>query len=249
MTTELEFLDERHADLSPLEQALRLDAAADAKADAADRQESAQRAAAAQERVELLQLANRQGHDPIGELRRSRAAAVAAQDEVVDLTAKLEKASRRRDRINENLTALTRQMDQINAAVASRSAVGIDDQDDLLAPARRAHAAFVEETRLRMAGAAAGRAPRARRPFVSRGSVIGRSEHCLHCIDQGVDDETSYLLHSDPEFGIPVTPPATQAAQTAADRQRAEAERLRALGYSEEISNYAAVPAGRVIAR
>jgi hypothetical protein len=73
------------------------------------------------------------------------------------------------------------------------------------------------------------------RPRFARGGAAVRSESCIHCIDQGVDDETSYLLHSDPELSVPVTAPGAQAAQ-------AQANRLMALGYSAEAAQYAASP-------
>jgi len=60
-------------------------------------------------------------------------------------------------------------------------------------------------------------AQRARRPFAVR------SEHCIHCINQGVSDEDSYLLHSDPELNVPVTTTreqAQQAGQVQAERRR-----------------------------
>jgi len=81
--------------------------------------------------------------------------------------------------------------------------------DPLEAASRTAHDVFVQVTRQRMAAAAAGRAPRARRPFgsISRGAEAVRSEHCVHCTEAGVDDETAFLLHSDPEHPLPVTPP------------------------------------------
>ena len=66
---------------------------------------------------------------------------------------------------------------------------------------------------------------------------IESGRYCVHCTDQGVDDETSYLLHSDPELNVPVTSSAAQAAQ-------AEADRLRGLGFSAESVRLAAVPLG-----
>jgi hypothetical protein len=94
-----------------------------------------------------------------------------------------------------------------------------------------------------MAGSQVRQPPqqRERRPFgsASRG-VVARSEQCVHCTEQGVSDEMSYLLHSDPELNVPVTPPVTQAAQAEADRRQAEADRLTGLGYSPRAARYAA---------
>jgi hypothetical protein len=78
--------------------------------------------------------------------------------------------------------------------------------------ARAAHQAFIEvtreqATRARMTGAADGTPRRERRPFADRGGVAGRSESCIHCVNQGVSDDISYLLHSDPELNLPTTSP------------------------------------------
>ena len=118
-----------------------------------------------------------------------------------------------------------RQPDQVQAAVQR---------------AARAHREFAEATRSAMAGTQARRPEP--RPFAGRG-VGARSEQCVHCIEQGVSDETSYLLHSDPELSVPVTSPgaqATQVPQAQADRQWAEADRLMGLGYSRETARWAA---------
>ena len=115
---ETTFLNQRRADLSPLERALALSAAGDAKADAHDSRQAAKRQAAAQERVELLTLANRQGQDPIGELRRMRAVCQAADDEVRAAADRLEKGMVRRDRAQVHIQSLSRQVDEITAAVS-----------------------------------------------------------------------------------------------------------------------------------
>jgi hypothetical protein len=87
-------------------------------------------------------------------------------------------------------------------------------------------------------------AARERRPFARRGAAV-RSEMCVHCTDQGVDDETSYLLHSDPELNVPVTPPPAQPAPVPDDSGRKRAlgiERLTAAGFSRETAEYAYEP-------
>jgi hypothetical protein len=190
-----EFLDAHHdASLSPLQRALALDAAADAKSAADDRREEAARHAAAEERTELLTLANRQGHDPVGELRRFRADAMAADDLVRDLSDRLAKATARRDRINENMQSLTRQVDSIHAAVASRSAPVMDGLNDLLAPARRAHAEYVTASRAAWQATQAGKAPC---PFAA-GGVAVRGEMCPECAAAGASEAESFLIHADP---------------------------------------------------
>lgn len=84
-------------------------------------------------------------------------------------------------------------------------------------------------------------AQRGRLPFAVRGHA---EQKCVHCVEQGVDPETSFLLHADPELAVPVTTQATQVAQV-------EADRLRALGYSGESARLAAIPfgAGRELVR
>ena len=66
----------------------------------------------------------------------------------------------------------------------------------------------------------------------------------MHCTDQGVSDQDSYLLHSDPELNVPVTLPGTQAE---ADRRQAEADRLIALGYTAETARLASYGAGMAV--
>jgi hypothetical protein len=129
-----EFLDQHHADLSPLQRAMALDAAGDARADAADQREEASRQAAAEEKAELMRLAFRQGGVPAGELQRFRAAATAADDECRDLADRLAKATAKRDRAHAGIQSIQRQLDAINEAVASRSAAPVD----MLAPAKEA---------------------------------------------------------------------------------------------------------------
>jgi len=104
--------------------------------------------------------------------------------------------------------SLQRQLQDVSAVIApSREQLA----DPLEQASRHAHREFVEATRPMMADAQAGRpAPRARRPFgsISRGDGIAvRSEQCVHCTEAGVDDETAFLLHSDPDLNVPVTPP------------------------------------------
>lgn len=118
--------------------------------------------------------------------------------------------------------------------------------DPLEAASRHAHDVFVEVTRQRMADAQARRqAPRqARPPFgsASRAGVAVRSEQCVYCTADGVSDEMSYLLHSDPELNVPVTPPgavitdrypgeSSRSAAGQASRSYAESPRCSDCGY------------------
>jgi hypothetical protein len=115
-----------------------------------------------------------------------------------------------------------------------------EPSDPVEASTYRARQAFAQATRAMLAGTLAPRAPRPK--GVSRGGVAVRSESCVHCIDQGVDDETSYLLHSDPEFNVPVTSP-----EQAARADRAEVDRLVVEGYSYETAVQACTPVTRDI--
>jgi hypothetical protein len=146
-----EFLDQHHANLSPVERAMALDAVADAKADAVSQREKAERQVAAEERAEALQLANRAGDDPLGGLRRARADFEAADDVCRDLAGKLEKATARRDRALESVQGLSRRMDEITGLAQRAAPAGVEGaavrarealaeavrEDDILRRARR----------------------------------------------------------------------------------------------------------------
>jgi hypothetical protein len=238
---EVEFLDAHAAVMSPLQRAMALARAGDAKADAADQREAAERRAVAERRAETLILGNRAAGDPLGRLQRFRAEAADADDQVRDLAAKLEAATVRRDRIQGCIESLSRTVDEITAPL-SRSVAPLNDPVTVAADVARTafleHAAYVARSRQAWQAAQSGTT---RRPFVRRGGAAVRSEYCVHCTEQGVDDETSYLLHSDPELNVPVTPPGTQVE----DGQReAETDRLTALGYTAETARLASEPCG-----
>ena len=72
--------------------------------------------------------------------------------------------------------------------------------------------------------------------------IHGHGDHHGGGVARQVDDETSYLLHSDAEWNVPVTSPA-QAAQA----DRAEVDRLVAEGYSYETAVQACTPLTRDI--
>jgi hypothetical protein len=40
----------------------------------------------------------------------------------------------------------------------------------------------------------------------ARAAAIGRSEDCIWCSQENLSDEQSYLLHSDPQWNVPITP-------------------------------------------
>jgi hypothetical protein len=244
---EIQFLDQHRADLSPLQRAMVLDLAADAKADAADKLAEAERKAAAQHRAEVLRLGNRQAGDPLGQLQRFRAEYAQADDEVTDLTARLKRAEVKRDRIGEAIQGLAVRVDEITASV-SRSAPVVDPGNPFAVGLARAHHEFAEATRARWIEATAARAL-APRPKVGRGSVAralgdGRFDvpNCPECIKAGATEAESFLLHSDPDGPVPVPVPEDT------DRS-AETARLMALGYSWSSAELAAVPYGQEITR
>lgn len=100
---------------------------------------------------------------------------------------------------------------------ASRAAVYIDNvplapretaagtprrADDELIEAARAISPFMRDQLARF--------HQRRGPEVSRSrpfDVLTRAEDCRWCIEQDVSDEDSYLLHHDPEYNVPITPP------------------------------------------
>jgi hypothetical protein len=96
--------------------------------------------------------------------------------------------------------------------------------DEFAAVNRTAHALFTATTRQRMAEAQARRtAPRPeRRPFASRGSVAIRSENCFYCTQEGLDDDTAFLIHSDPQYPLPTT--SAEQAALAAQYEQEQAE-------------------------
>jgi chromosome segregation ATPase len=120
------WLDQHHADLSPLQRALALDAAGDARADAVDQRAEATRQAAAEDKAELMRLAFRQGGVSAESLQRFRVMAESADDECRDLAARLADATARRARAHKGIESIQRQLDEINEAVASRSAPSLD---------------------------------------------------------------------------------------------------------------------------
>jgi hypothetical protein len=185
-------------------------ARAAAMPDRDDITEAATERAAAEARAEQRETAamlNRMQGDPIGNVSRAATAVSEARDRVNDLESQLETARGRLTRASESLAHWSGAADGV-IATARRSAATDDPMEQAQ---RRAHAAFTEITRTKMAARSARAPRRAARPFASRGSVT-RSECCQWCIDQNVSDEDSYLLHSDPELAVPVTTPE-QAAE------------------------------------
>jgi hypothetical protein len=224
---EADFLAAHTASLSPLERALAGDAARDALADADDRRKEAERAAAAQERAELLQLACYRGGVQPGELQRLRSLAAETDDEIHNLQAQLERAEAKRSRVTGNLEALMTQLDLISRAVAVRSSAPVD----LYAPAKAAlaeHRAYVARSRQLWQAAQNGK--RESRPFA--GGVAVRGEpgdvECDACKAVGATPAESFWIHhsgpdGEPLAGspeVPVRVPDDDSERSAAGHRR-----------------------------
>jgi len=186
-------------------------------------------AAALAERNEQLALANAMAGNPLAELSRAQNATAAARDTVRDLEARLTEAREVLSRAEGNMAVWGGQVDEVMTQVSPRSKAEVD----ILAPAKAAHLEFVQATRAAWSAAQAGTPRRASRPkgevSRSRGGEVHRSEHCVWCIEQNVSDEDSYLLHSDPDLAVPVTPPPRAG-------QPAQAERRTPMIYAGEIT-------------
>jgi hypothetical protein len=178
-------------------------------------QAAADRAAAdaRAERREAEAMLNRMAGDPLGNISRCQAAVSEARDRVTDLENQLEEARGRLSRAAESLAHWSGAAEEVHRASIQRS-----DPGDLLAPAKQALAEerverMLAAVRARPAGRPKGEVSR------SRGAVAARSESCQWCIDQNVSDHDSCLLHSDPEYNVPVTTPE-QAQQQAEHAER-----------------------------
>jgi hypothetical protein len=215
-----EFLEQFSAgDVSPLERGMAESARQDAvEAVEAERQQ-AEKQVAAETRAESMLLAERQLGSPLAEMSRARAAYSAADDEVADLAARLQKATARRDSAQRNLEFFASRAQQA-AGLASRSA-----PDAIGAAVTRAQEALREEASVRrvermLASRTASRA--GRRPFVSRGLGDGHFDvpGCPDCIKAGATAEESVLIHLDPRPVSDNTAAATEAERLLQGRGR-----------------------------
>ncbi len=224
------FLAEHHEQETASERAVRLARQAERRDDQAAELNEAERAAALAERHELLQVAALQA----GVAGRSAAEIFADAGRIGDEDAQYEAARAIIERIERRRAA--RQRDAVEQAqrmaevtgLASRSAPTVTGGPDLLAGAKQAHREFVQATRA--AQAAAAGTPRRERPFAaSRGSVARSELECWHCVNDNVSHEDSVLLHSDPQWNVPVT-----TVEQAAQAEHAEhAERRRYASHAE----------------
>jgi hypothetical protein len=209
---ELEFLNAHSANVGGLQRALALAAVDDARADAADQRDQLERRAEAERRAEVLAWGNRQLGNPMGELSRFRGEYVAADDEVRDLAGRLERATKKRDRIGEAIRSRAQQLDEITASI-SRPAPVVDPANPFAIGLARAHHEFAEATRARWIEAEAARAlaprPKAGRGGVARALGDGRFDvpDCPECVKAGATEDESFLLHSDPDKVVPVPVP------------------------------------------
>lgn len=140
---------------------------------------------------------------------------------------------RRAEQLQRQCANLQRQVDEAAAMISPRPEAP-DQFAQVNRTAQTAHELFAATTRQRMADAQAGKPQRARRPKElsrSRGADAVRTENCIWCIQAGVDDETAFLLHSDPERPLAVTPPGTVPQAEQARQVRAlEAEQAQREG-------------------
>jgi hypothetical protein len=167
-----EFLDQHHADLSPVERAMAAAARDDAIAEADAKREKAARQEARETRAEALRFAFREHGDPARELQRQRAVLTEADDECNDLADKLRKADARRDRAS-NIEFFTTPMQEATALVQRSAPI------DMLAPAKEAlRQAAADDDVIRRARAAQARASRGRSPQLTvRSRPFGGGGH------------------------------------------------------------------------
>jgi hypothetical protein len=165
-------------------------------------------------------------------------AAIARAQAIMDLEteiatrqAEIDKLTRRRERLvaegQDQAEAVSRAATMVHGPV---SASGVEGA------VQRARQALAEEASWRKAERAVARRS------VSRpkgpGGVAVRSEYCVHCTAEGVDDETSYLLHSDPDLNVPVTLPADVPDEVVTERA-GRVDDLIAKGYSPRTARLA----------
>lgn len=197
-----EVVAEHHVEESAVQRSARLARQAAEREDREAAQAEIDRAAAIEDERDRRLFQYQQlgiGGRSVDDLAADATRAAEEDDAYTNALATIEKIDRRRA---SRAQAQRFQAEQMEAV--SRSAV---PADPLAAAQRRAHEAFRATTRARMNEAVTGQPVSRPKDVVrSRGAAV-RSESCVHCIDQGVSDETSYLLHSDPELNVPVTAP------------------------------------------
>jgi len=178
-------------DISPLQRGQAFEAMSDAREAAAERREQAEREANREQRLETLMFSNRQAGDPLGGIRRARAAFTDADDECRELSAQLARAEAKRDRASANVAFFAERMSQATQ-LASRSASA-----DLLSPAREILAEVAAQRVDRMlANASAGRPKERGQSY----GVAVRSDQpviCKECQAAGVTDaDEEFRLHA-----------------------------------------------------
>jgi hypothetical protein len=214
------WLSDHRVEESPAERSVRLARLADERDDREAERTEAERTAALAERHEVMQLAAMQAGMAARSTNDIFTDAMRQGDEdteYAEAQRTIARIDKRRETRQRNAVEQAQRMTEITG-LASRS-VTVTGGEDLLAGAKRVlqgHREYISATRAKMAEAAAG-TPRQRRPFAGGDAI--RSEHCIHCIDNNVTDEESYLLHSDPEFAVPITPPQQPGQPAHAERR------------------------------
>jgi hypothetical protein len=191
------WIAEHHVGESPAQQMARQARLAAERQDRAELAADAERAAAIEERADQRAVA----FMTLGIAGRSQAEVFAEAGRVGDEDAEYAEAQKTIERIERRRASRVEAMRYQSEQLAMASRAAADDGDIYAQAQRRAHRAFAEHTRGLLSDAAGGAPRQERRPFARR------SENCIHCIEQGATDEEAFLLHADPQTGIPVTPP------------------------------------------
>lgn len=193
---------DNHVEESAVERSARLARQAAEREDREAAQAEAERAAAVEDERDRRLFQYQQlgiGGRSVDDLSRDATRAAEEDDAYNNALETIAKIDRRRA---SRAQAQRFQAEQLESVSRSQ-----DQADPLAAAQRRAHEAFRTATRARMSEAVTGQPVSRPKDVVrSRGAAV-RSESCVHCIDQGVSDEMSYLLHSDPDLNVPVTTP------------------------------------------
>jgi hypothetical protein len=159
--------------------------------DRADLEQAAAEKAAADAREaarENMALANRQMGDPLGNVTRAQMAVAEARDKVRALEDQLEAARGVLHRAGEQYVDWQESAELVTAT-ASRSA-----PHNMLDGARK----VLTDAQVREMAAVRSQAP-GRRPFGHGGHAVRSEFTCAGCKAEGIDADTSFLLHSDPD--------------------------------------------------
>jgi len=193
-------------DATPRELALAAERQQDARAAIETKCEEAERQAAAENRLEALQFAERQFGNPLAEMSRARSALSDADDVCRDLRDQLRKAEAKRSRAEGNVKFWAERAGEA-AAVVSRAAPagGVEGAVSRAAEALREHQAQQRVERL-LSRSSPGRRPKG--GFAVRGD--GGEVTCQDCLNMGATEAESFAIHHPellPPMGTEVTVP------------------------------------------